>query len=123
MAPARAAAQVGNIMAEYPLDPQLAKMVVASPEFRWLQSAACLDPAAWALPFRALPSLPVLQCTLLELSAGRQTSMVKRAFGSLGILSDSPPAGMCHETVLCPLQLFGRCTVVVGLSNHVSAQV
>ena len=27
--------QVGNIMAEYPLDPQLAKMVVASPEFRW----------------------------------------------------------------------------------------
>ncbi len=22
-------------MAEYPLDPQLAKMVVASPEFRW----------------------------------------------------------------------------------------
>lgn len=29
-------AQVGTIMAEYPLDPQLAKMVVASPEFRWL---------------------------------------------------------------------------------------
>ena len=42
MAPARAAAQVGNIMAEYPLDPQLAKMVVASPEFRWLQSAGYL---------------------------------------------------------------------------------
>lgn len=26
--------QVGSIMAEYPLDPQLAKMVVASPEYR-----------------------------------------------------------------------------------------
>ena len=32
-------AQVGTIMAEYPLDPQLAKMVVASPEFRWLLAA------------------------------------------------------------------------------------
>lgn len=27
--------QVGNTMSEFPLDPQLAKMLVASPEFRW----------------------------------------------------------------------------------------
>ena len=33
-------AQVGNIMAEYPLDPQLAKMVVASPEFRFVGGEA-----------------------------------------------------------------------------------
>ena len=31
-------------MAEYPLDPQLAKMVVASPEFRW-HSARLIPPA------------------------------------------------------------------------------
>ena len=50
MASARAAAQVGNIMAEYPLDPQLAKMVVASPEFRWLQNAGWLTPPPGRFP-------------------------------------------------------------------------
>ena len=33
-------AQVGQVMAEYPLDPQLAKMVVASPEFRFASHTA-----------------------------------------------------------------------------------
>ena len=37
--------QVGNIMAEYPLDPQLAKMVVASPEFRWHSAPDSLRPS------------------------------------------------------------------------------
>ena len=39
-------AQVGQVMAEYPLDPQLAKMVVASPEFRFASHAAGQGAAA-----------------------------------------------------------------------------
>ena len=38
--------QVGTVMAEYPLDPQLAKMVVASPEFRFASHAAAQGAAA-----------------------------------------------------------------------------
>lgn len=38
--------QVGQVMAEYPLDPQLAKMVVASPEFRFASHAAAQGAAA-----------------------------------------------------------------------------
>ena len=43
---AAGALQVGNIMAEFPLDPQLAKMMVASPEFKYEQiepMAMCTD--------------------------------------------------------------------------------
>lgn len=50
------AAQVGNIMAEYPLDPQLAKMVVASPEFRWLLGTTGPPHRSSSVPLFSLPS-------------------------------------------------------------------
>lgn len=36
-------------MAEFPLDPQLAKMLVASPEFRWVFACEAFGGGRWAL--------------------------------------------------------------------------
>jgi hypothetical protein len=61
--------QVGNIMAEYPLDPQLAKMVTASPEFR---SGRCSARRALAPP--ALAARPPW-LSLWEAAAKKLVSM------------------------------------------------
>uniref|UniRef100_A0A7R9V3U9 RNA helicase n=1 Tax=Chlamydomonas euryale TaxID=1486919 RepID=A0A7R9V3U9_9CHLO len=57
---------VGKTMSEFPLDPQLAKMLVASPEFRWVPCAACVASARSKLCPAALPrtrAMPQLRQT------------------------------------------------------------
>lgn len=59
-------------MAEYPLDPQLAKMVVASPEFRWHSTRLILS---------ALDNLPsCLSCSWMAAMNNKSEPGLIRAY-------------------------------------------
>ena len=89
-------AQVGQVMAEYPLDPQLAKMVVASPEFRFASHAAAHGAAAGRARGHA-PLEKHLCMAVTSASGGREAEPACKAGWVADALYDVDPKTLNYE--------------------------